>query len=95
MTAIGVVAVATVAIVALVWVLMPGLFNQVVTDLNRFRPDPTRMAVLEARPLFLYTGNWEWSQPWTFFRSGFYVGPGRGGRRSRWRRGDRAASITS
>ena len=32
------------------------------------------MAVLEARPLFLYTGNWEWSQPWTFFRSGFYVG---------------------
>ena len=32
------------------------------------------MAVLEARPLFLYTGNWVWSQPWTFFRSGFYVG---------------------
>ena len=32
------------------------------------------MAVLEARPLFLYTGNWEWSQPWMFFRSGFYVG---------------------
>ena len=32
------------------------------------------MAVLEARPLFLYTGNWEWTQPWTFFRSGFYVG---------------------
>ena len=32
------------------------------------------MAVLEARPLFLYTGNWAWSQPWTFFRSGFYVG---------------------
>jgi len=32
------------------------------------------MAVLEARPLFLYTGNWEWWQPWTFFRSGFYAG---------------------
>ena len=54
--------------------LLPGLFNQVVTDLNRFLPDATRMAVLEARPLFLYTGNWEWSQPWIFFRSGFYVG---------------------
>jgi hypothetical protein len=53
---------------------MPGLFNQVVTDLNRFRPDATRMAVLEARPLFLYTGNWTWSQPWVFFRSGFYAG---------------------
>ena len=52
----------------------PALVQQVVVDLSRFRPDPTRMAVLEARPLFLYTGNWEWSQPWMFFRSGFYVG---------------------
>lgn len=72
--AIGIIAVAGLAIGLLVWMLMPGLFNQVVTDLNRFRPDATRMAVLEARPLFLYTGNWTWSQPWTFFRSGFYVG---------------------
>jgi hypothetical protein len=32
------------------------------------------MAVLEARPMFLYSGNWDWWQPWTFFRSGFYVG---------------------
>jgi asparagine N-glycosylation enzyme membrane subunit Stt3 len=54
--------------------LMPSLVSQVLSDLNRFRPDPTRMAVLEARPLFLYTGNWTWSQPWVFFRSGFYVG---------------------
>ena len=52
----------------------PALVQQVVADLSRFRPDPTRMAVLEARPLFLYTGNWTWSQPWVFFRSGFYVG---------------------
>lgn len=72
--AIGVIAVALVAIVGLAWIAMPDLFNQVVTDLNRFRPDSTRMAVLEARPLFLYTGNWVWTQPWTFFRSGFYVG---------------------
>ena len=72
--AIGVITVATVAIVFLIFLLMPGLFDQVVTDLNRFRPDATRMAVLEARPLFLYTGNWTWSQPWIFFRSGFYVG---------------------
>lgn len=48
--------------------------RQIGVDLARFSPDPTRMAVLEARPLFLYTGNWEWTQPWTFFRSGFYVG---------------------
>ena len=73
-TAIAVVAVAMVAIVAFAWVAMPDLVNQVLIDLSRFRSDPTRMAVLEARPLFLYTGNWAWSQPWTFFRSGFYVG---------------------
>ena len=72
--AMGGLAAALVALVAVAWIAMPDLVNQVVTDLNRFRPDATRMAVLEARPLFLYTGNWVWSQPWTFFRSGFYVG---------------------
>ena len=72
--AIGVITLVSVALVLIVWMMMPGLFNQVVTDLNRFRPDASRMNVLEARPLFLYTGNWTWSQPWTFFRSGFYVG---------------------
>jgi oligosaccharyl transferase (archaeosortase A-associated) len=72
--AIGVIVVSSAAIVLLVWLVLPGLFNQVVNDLGRFRPDPTRMAVLEARPLFLYTGNWTWSQPWVFFRSGFYAG---------------------
>ncbi|MBY0493101.1 MAG: hypothetical protein K2Y23_02685 [Cyanobacteria bacterium] len=71
---IGIIAAATIALVLLVWLALPDLFNQVATDLNRFRPDPTRMAVLEARPLFLYTGNWTWSQPWVFFRSGFYAG---------------------
>ena len=72
--AIGALAVVSVVVVGLAWLLVPDLVNQVASDLNRFRPDPTRMAVLEARPLFLYTGNWTWSQPWTFFRSGFYVG---------------------
>ena len=74
MIAIGVVAASMIAIVGLAWLVMPDLVNQVVTDLSRFRPDATRMAVLEARPLFMYTGNWVWTQPWTFFRSGFYVG---------------------
>ena len=73
-TAIGAIAIASVIGLAILWVTMPGLVNQIANDLNRFRPDPTRMAVLEARPLFLYTGNWEWLQPWTFFRSGFYAG---------------------
>lgn len=73
-TAALVVTGALAAIVATAWLVMPELVTQVATDLNRFRPDATRMAVLEARPLFLYTGNWEWTQPWTFFRSGFYVG---------------------
>ena len=74
LVAMVVVAAAMVTIVGIAWVAMPELVNQVTSDLNRFRPDATRMAVLEARPLFLYTGNWVWSQPWTFFRSGFYVG---------------------
>lgn len=69
-----VIAAAGLVIGAGVWFLAPGVVQQVLVDLNRFRPDPTRMAVLEARPLFLYSGNWVWSQPWTFFRSGFYVG---------------------
>ena len=63
-----------VVIMGAAWLFAPSLVQQVVTDLSRFRPDPTRMAVLEARPLFLYTGNWTWSQPWVFFRSGFYAG---------------------
>jgi len=67
-TVVGVVA------VALLWLIAPSLVNQILTDLNRFGLDKTRMAVLEARPLFLYTGNWTWSQPWVFFRSGFYIG---------------------
>ncbi|HET9703209.1 MAG TPA: STT3 domain-containing protein, partial [Vicinamibacterales bacterium] len=72
--ALGAVALATVVIIGLTWVLLPDLVQQVTIDVSRFRPDPTRMAVLEARPLFLYTGNWSWSQPWIFFRSGFYAG---------------------
>jgi oligosaccharyl transferase (archaeosortase A-associated) len=72
--AAGAIAITGVVLVAGVWLLAPSLFNQVMTDLHRFRPDATRMAVLEARPLFLYTGNWTWSQPWVFFGSGFYVG---------------------
>lgn len=74
LTAVVAVTGALAAIVAIAWLVMPELVTQVASDLNRFRPDATRMAVLEARPLFLYTGNWEWSQPWTFFRSGFYLG---------------------
>jgi hypothetical protein len=72
--AVAVVTVAAAAIVGLAWVLLPDLVQQVLIDVGRFRPDATRMAVLEARPLFLYTGNWNWSQPWVFFRSGFYAG---------------------
>lgn len=71
---LGIGAVAGAAVLGVTWLLLPELVNQVVTDISRFRPDPTRMAVLEARPLFLYQGNWTWSQPWIFFRSGFYAG---------------------
>ncbi len=74
MKAIAVAAVTAVAVVAMLWMIAPSLVNQILTDLNRFGVDQTRMAVLEARPLFLYSGNWTWSQPWVFFRTGFYVG---------------------
>lgn len=57
-----------------VWLLHPGLLQQVTGDVLRFTPSPSRMAVLEARPLFMYSGQWNWWQPWLTFRSGFYVG---------------------
>jgi dolichyl-diphosphooligosaccharide--protein glycosyltransferase len=68
--------IAVVAIVAgaTAWVLAPGLVRQFLNDVQRLAPDPTRMAVLEARPLFLYPGVWNWHQPWQFFRTGFFVG---------------------
>ena len=71
---ITILTVSVVLIASVVWLFAPSLVQQVTIDLNRFRPDPTRMAVLEARPLFLYSGNWDWWQPWLFFRSGFYAG---------------------
>jgi dolichyl-diphosphooligosaccharide--protein glycosyltransferase len=57
-----------------IWWLSPELVRQVLLDLGRLAPDPTRMSVLEARPLFMYPGSWNWSQPWEFFRTGFYAG---------------------
>jgi oligosaccharyl transferase (archaeosortase A-associated) len=71
---LGIGAVAAAVVLGAAWFLVPDLVNQIVSDVSRFRPDPTRMAVLEARPLFLYQGNWSWWQPWIFFRSGFYAG---------------------
>jgi dolichyl-diphosphooligosaccharide--protein glycosyltransferase len=60
--------------VAVLWTFSRGVVEQLITDVARLRPDPTRMAVLEARPLFLYPGAWSWKQPWEFFRTGFFVG---------------------
>jgi dolichyl-diphosphooligosaccharide--protein glycosyltransferase len=59
---------------ATVVVLSGDLVQQVLVDVGRFAPNPSRMGVLEARPLFLYTGHWSWAQPWTFFRTGFFIG---------------------
>ena len=66
-------AVAAVAGAAL-WLLAPQAASQIATDMARLLPSPTRMGVLEARPLFMYSGEWRWAQPWIFFRTGFYVG---------------------
>jgi dolichyl-diphosphooligosaccharide--protein glycosyltransferase len=72
--ALGVIATTALMAAALSYMAAPDLVRQVVIDLARFHPDSTRMAVLEARPLFLYTGRWAWSQPWMFFGTGFYIG---------------------
>ena len=57
----------------------PSLVSQLLIDVGRLAPDPARMGVLEARPLFLYPGEWNWLQPWQFFRTGFYIGARRAG----------------
>jgi dolichyl-diphosphooligosaccharide--protein glycosyltransferase len=61
-------------VVLVTWLVAPALVTQIGVDVGRLAPDPARMAVLEARPLFLYPGEWNWSQPWEFFRTGFYAG---------------------
>jgi oligosaccharyl transferase (archaeosortase A-associated) len=60
--------------VAAAWWTSPGLVSQLVIDIGRFAPDPSRTGVLEARPLFTYPGEVNWKQPWQFFRTGFYIG---------------------
>ena len=72
--ALGVVVAAAIVLVGGALMFAPDLARQIGIDLARFQPDATRMAVLEARPLFMYPGNWEWLQPWMFFGPGFYVG---------------------
>lgn len=58
----------------LAWIFDVTAFRQLMTDVERLAPDPSRMGVLEARPLFLYPGEWTWMQPWRFFKTGFYIG---------------------
>jgi dolichyl-diphosphooligosaccharide--protein glycosyltransferase len=62
------------AALASVAAVAAGFFGQVRTDIMRLFPDSQRMGVLEARPLFRYSGRWQFAEPWEFFRSGFYVG---------------------
>jgi dolichyl-phosphooligosaccharide-protein glycotransferase len=61
-------------LVGTLWAFSTGVLAQLITDVGRLAADPRRMGVLEARPLFLYTGVWSWAQPWQFFRAGFYIG---------------------
>ena len=65
--------VAAIATIVLV-VFARNLFQELLIDVGRLAPDPMRMGVLEARPLFRYAVNWSWQQPWVFFRTGFFVG---------------------
>lgn len=71
---VGAIAIVAVVSGAIVVLLSPALVGSVLVDVGRLSPDPARMGVLEARPLFLYAGDWRWGQPWTFFRTGFFIG---------------------
>lgn len=66
-------AAAAVASAGILWLLSPAFATALWTDLLRLAPSRTRMNVLEARPLFLYSGAWRWDQPWLFFRTGFVI----------------------
>jgi dolichyl-phosphooligosaccharide-protein glycotransferase len=68
------IAIAGLAAGVLMSVLARDLVSQLLVDAARLAPDPARMGVLEARPLFLYSGQWRWDQPWVFFRTGFFIG---------------------
>lgn len=67
-------AVAAMTAAGILWLSAPHLFAGLLIDVGRLAPDSTRMSVLEARPLFLYAGEWRWLQPWLFFRTGFFIG---------------------
>jgi oligosaccharyl transferase (archaeosortase A-associated) len=67
------VAIASVVTGAVVLWVGREVVSQVLIDVARLAPNPTRMGVLEARPLFLYAGEWRWTQPWVFFRTGFFI----------------------
>jgi dolichyl-phosphooligosaccharide-protein glycotransferase len=70
----GAMTIVIVAATAVIFAFASSVLRQLITDVVRLAPDPGRMAVLEARPLFLYPGNWNWKQPWVFFRTGFFAG---------------------
>ena len=72
--ALGVLAGLGVVLYGAAYFARPDLIAQTTFDFLRLKPDPARMSVMDARPLFLYQGNWNWWQPWVFFRSGFYLG---------------------
>ncbi len=65
---------ATVALAIGTWHWFPNVISMIQTDLLRFTPDPIRMSVTEARPLFLFNVEWDWTMPWKFFRGGIYLG---------------------
>ncbi len=69
----GLASIAVAAGVALIVAAGP-LISGIAIDIARLAPNPARMNVLEARPLFLYAGEWRWTQPWAFFRTGFFIG---------------------
>jgi dolichyl-diphosphooligosaccharide--protein glycosyltransferase len=74
--AAALIAMAAVSVIGAIAAAMvaPALTRQVWVDLLRLSPNASRMGVLEARPLFLYGGEWNWMQPWLFFRTGFFIG---------------------
>jgi len=72
--AVIVVAIAVGSAIVVAAIVSPGLWNQIRIELTRFRSSSAGMQVLEARPLFFYTGALSFASAWIFFRSGFIAG---------------------
>ncbi len=69
------VATAAAAVATVVWAF-PSTVGMTLGELSRFSLSGPAGSVIEARPLFMYSGTWSLWAAWDYFRTGFMVGLG-------------------